>query len=107
LKVVLSKPLRLAILLWALTLMFGTGILLLANVGAPTWVLVPTLLWLATLGLPTTIGVALISSVWGTMPALSGLPAFLCCAASISLAFQILSCLALSRWCLSSPDPGA
>jgi hypothetical protein len=91
------KVLLVSVAIWASTLFVGGGVLLGADFGVPAWILVLALLWLATVGLATTAGVLLAVSVWGVVPGLNGLGAFLCCAALASLAFEIAFCQCTGR----------
>ncbi len=68
-----------------------------ANFGMHPGVAVVGLLWLATLGLPTSLGVLLAAAVWGRFEPLTGLPGFLGLAAGLGVAFQAIACLVLSH----------
>ncbi|HAB14893.1 MAG TPA: amidohydrolase family protein [Verrucomicrobiota bacterium] len=68
-----------------------------ANSGlSPVWAIIG-LFWLATIGLPTSLGVVLVASIWGRVEPLSGLPGFLICSAALGAAFQCLTFIALRR----------
>jgi hypothetical protein len=86
------KVLLLAVAIWAVTLVVGGGVVVGADFGLPAWILIPTLLWLATVGLATTAGVIVTASIWGVVPGLNGLGAFLCCASLAGLVFEIAFC---------------
>src|SRR5262249_15412661 len=95
-----KHPVVVAIALWALTLGLGTGAVLGANAGLPVWLALPALIWLATLGLPTTLGVLLVASLWGRVPGLSGIGPFLGCGAAAGLGLEIIACVGVNRcWC--------
>jgi hypothetical protein len=91
------KVLLVAIAIWAITLVLGGGVLVGADFGLPVWILVPALLWLATVGLATTAGVIVTASIWGVAPGLNGLGAFLCCASLAGLVFEIAFCQGVRR----------
>jgi|SRR6516164_3123178 hypothetical protein len=105
-RLITTHPKLTAAAVWVVTLLLGGGALLGANSGLPGWLALPTLLWLATIGLPTTIGVVLMASLWGVAPGLSGLGAFVTCAALVGLVFQFLCHLCVARWAKSrNPIP--
>src|SRR5215471_11402824 len=97
-RLITAYPKLTATAIWGVTLLFGGGAVLGANSGLPGWLALPTLLWLATIGLPTTIGVVVMASLWGVAPGLHGLGAFLVCASLAGLAFQTLCHIGLARW---------
>jgi len=66
----------------------GAGILILGDFGAPWWVFGVLLLWPATLGLPSTLAVILLASLWGHVSWAAGLPWFL--TACLALAWSQL-----------------
>lgn len=79
----------------SLALWAGLGIG--ANFGVPPVVAVLGLIWLFTIGFPTSLGVALTATVWGRFEPLTGLYGFLGLAAGLGVAFQMIACLSLSR----------
>jgi hypothetical protein len=91
-------PVWSAAAIWAVTLIMGGALVLGADFGLSIWIVIPALTWLATAGLPATTGVVLMASVWGVVPGLHGLGAFLCCGALLGLALEIVCCVCLSRW---------
>ena len=99
------KVLLAAVAIWAITLVLGAGAVLGADFGLPTWVLIPALLWLATVGAPTTAGVLLVAWVWGLVPGLNGLGAFLCLGCLAGLAFELAGCVAAKRWLSTRTRP--
>src|SRR5689334_3970742 len=102
-----ARPMLSAAAIWGISIVVGVTVVLGANSGLPLWVAIPTLLWLATVGLPTTLGVILVASFWGIVPGLSGLSAFLCSAAFTGLVMQTLfhACLARSSASRNSLNP--
>lgn len=51
-------------LLWLASLAVGVSALILAEFGAPVWVFVLVFAWLLSLGLPTLLGVLLVTRFW-------------------------------------------
>ncbi len=76
--------------LWAV---LGVG----ANFGMHPVVAVAGLLWLATVGLPTSMGVALAATIWGRFEPWTGVYGFLGLAAGLGAVFQVIATLALAR----------
>jgi uncharacterized protein len=68
-----------------------------ANFGVHPVVAVAGLLWLATIGLPTSLGVALAATIWGRFEPLTGGYGFLGLATGLGAAFQLIAMLALAR----------
>jgi hypothetical protein len=97
-RLITTNPKLTAAAIWGVTIVLGVAAVLGANSGLPGCLALPTLLWLATIGLPTTIGVILMASLWGVVPGLHGLGAFLVCASMAGLAFQTLCHIGLARW---------
>jgi hypothetical protein len=89
---------RSAVAMWAITSALGCVVVLGADFGLPVWIVIPTFLWLLTMGLPTTVGVVLTVSLWGVVPTLNGLGPFLCCSALVGLVAQVLCCVCVSHW---------
>jgi hypothetical protein len=81
-----------------LTLAVGASAVLGSDAGLAAWIAVPALLWLATLGAPTTLGVLLVASLWGKVPGLSGIGAFLACGAAVGLMLEIVACIWIRCW---------
>lgn len=80
------------------TLLIAATAVLLADFGVAGWIFFPLLLWLATIGLPTTTAVLLTASVWGTTPLLSGGWLFSICSLLLCLLFQSLAFCFLAKW---------
>jgi hypothetical protein len=59
------------------TLLAGVIALLGADYGLPIWIQVPLYLWMLTLGIPTTLTVILLATVWGRFERLYGLNGFM------------------------------
>jgi hypothetical protein len=74
-----------------LTLVAGASALVSADFGAPFWMFVPLLLWLTTVGLPTTLAVLLVATAWGRIPGGSGLLPFILCATAVAFLFQAVA----------------
>lgn len=68
-----------------------------ANFGLHPVLAVLGLLWLITLGLPTSIGIVLTASLWGRFEPLTGFTGFLVVATTLALSFQIGAGIALAR----------
>lgn len=81
-----------------LTLIAGAAIVILADFGAPIWVFGLLLLWPATVGLPSTLGVFLAATLWGRVPLLSGLGTFVAACAGLGWLFQWLAVTGWNRW---------
>ena len=75
----------------------GAVLLLAADFGAPGWVFVPLVLWLATIGLPSTVAVLLVASVWGTTPPLYGLWIFCLVATLLAVCSHVWTLKAVAR----------
>jgi len=80
-----------------ISLMVGALLLVGANFGIHPAFTVPGLIWLATVGLPTSVGVVLAASVWGRIDSLSGLPGFLVVASVLGCLLQSVAMVTLAR----------
>ncbi len=69
-----------------------------ADFGAPAWLFIPLLFWLATFGLPSTIAVLLTASVWGTAAPLYGFIPFLVIALLLAVGAQVLAVKMIQRF---------
>lgn len=78
----------------AVTLMTWATLGIGANFGIPPALTIPGLLWLMTLGLPTSIGVVLAAALWGRIEPLTGLYGFLALAVVLGLTLQV----AVAAW---------
>lgn len=89
----MKATLLLSVPLWLATLLFGALAVLLADFGGPAWVLGLLLVWLLTLGLPTTLGV--VSVAWFS----SGEPltAFLVVASALGLVLHVAAVVGVRR----------
>ena len=87
-----------AILTALLSLLVGAATIVWADFGMPDWFFVASQLWLWTLGLPTMLGVLLVTTLWG-IPEWTTLPLWLYipCAALVAVAFQCASFLVVNR----------
>ena len=81
------------------TLLAGAACIVLADFGGPAWAFVVLGIWLWTIGLPTTVAVLLLVSLWWEAAvSISGsLGFFVVCAMILSLSFQIGSLLFVAR----------
>ena len=86
-----------------LTLGIGSALLVGATFGLAKAYAVLGLLWLSTIGLPTTLGVVGVATLWGRVPLLSGMAGFCVVAALAGLALQVLVFILAWRW-LRSPE---
>ncbi len=75
-------------MLSAITLVTGGTVVVLADFGAPVWVFCLLLLCPATVGLPSTLAVLLLASVWGRTPLASGLLGFVVASGALAWLFQ-------------------
>lgn len=73
------------------SLLVGATALAAADFGAPGWLFVPLLIWLTTLGLPSTIAILAAVSIWGTREPLYGFAPFLLFATLLAVIAQILA----------------
>jgi len=87
-----------AVLTGFISLLLGAAAVVLADFGMPDWFFVASQLWLWTLGLPTMLGVLLVTTLWG-IPEWTTLPLWLYipCAALVAVAFQCASFLVVNR----------
>ncbi len=91
-------PKSTATVITAITLVAGAASVVLADFGAPVWVFGVLLLWPATVGLPSTLAVLLLASLWGHVPFAFGLPGFVGVSALLAWLFQWAAVTAWSRW---------
>ena len=80
----MKKALLFSVPLWLVTLVLGAIALVSADFGASAWVFVLLFAWLLTIGLPTTLAVMAVASLWSG----GGLGPFLGVAAGVGLLFQ-------------------
>jgi hypothetical protein len=80
------------------SLLAGATALVAADFGAPAWVFVLLLLWLATIGLPSTIAVLMLAALWGTTGPFYGLLFFCIVAAILAIATQVLAVKAVAHF---------
>jgi len=93
----LFKPTVTAVLTSLISLLIWAGLGIGANFGLHPALTVLGLLWLVTIGLPTSVGVVLVSSLWGRIDLLSGLPGFLIVAPAVGGLLQVLAVSILWR----------
>lgn len=96
LKSLLHYPKATGTIIALLTLIAGALALEAADFGAPHWLFVPILAWLVTVGLPTTVTVLLLASVWGTTAPLHGFIFFCLTASLLAIVSQVLSIKAVA-----------
>jgi hypothetical protein len=89
-KTILRYPKLAGTALALVSLLVGVTALVAADFGAPGWVFAPLLLWLATLGLPTTLTVLLLAAVWGMAPPLHGFGSFCILAAGLAVGTEVI-----------------
>ncbi len=94
----LRHPKATGIALALISLIAGAAAVEAAGFGASGWVLAPLLLWLATAGLPTTVAVLLLATVWGTFEPLFGFWAFCLVAAILAAKSEVLAIKALAHF---------
>ena len=90
------------------TLLAGAACIILADFGGPAWVFVVLGIWLWTIGLPTTVGVLLLVSLWGEAAvSISSSPEFfVVCTIILSLCFQTATALFVVRILKSKEEAG-
>lgn len=91
------KPLIAAFAASLVSLLVGALLLVGANFGIHPVFTIPGLIWLATIGLPTSVGVVLAASAWGRIDSLSGLPGFLVVAPILGCLLQCAAMVTLAR----------
>jgi hypothetical protein len=89
---------RLSVVTSLVSLLVGAGALVWAVFGMPGWFFIASQVWLWTLGLPTVLGVLLVTFVWG-IPGWTTFPLWLYVpsAALVAVVFQHAACLGISR----------
>lgn len=97
-KIISPYPKSAATVITVITLVTGAAVVVLADFGAPVWVFAALLLWPATVGLPSTLAVLLLASLWGHFPLVSGLPRFVAVSALLAWLFQWAAVMAWNRW---------
>jgi predicted TIM-barrel fold metal-dependent hydrolase len=85
----LRSPASVGLLTSAVSLAVWAALGVGANFGVPAPLTVVGLVWLVTIGLPTSVGVVVAATVWGHSEALSGLPGFLVLASALGAGLQI------------------
>jgi hypothetical protein len=93
----LRHPISLALMSSAVSLATWAALGVGANFGVPAPLAVVGLVWLATIGLPTSVGVVVAATVWGHSEALSGLPGFLVLASALGVGLQIAASVMVQR----------
>jgi uncharacterized protein len=91
-------PVLAAVVTSLLTLGIGGALLVGATFGLAKALAVVGLLWLGTIGLPTTLGVVGVAAFWGRVPLLSGMAGFCIVAALAGCTLQVLVFILTSRW---------
>jgi hypothetical protein len=88
----------LSIVTCLLSLLLGAAAMVWADFGMPGWFFVLTQVWFWTLGLPTMVGVLLVTAVWD-IPGWTALPLwiFIPCATVAAMALQYASFAIVSR----------
>jgi len=84
---------------WLLSAAAGGAALILADFGAPAWVLALLLLWVSTVGLPTLLAALLVAAAYGRAPGLNwpSIYAAIAIMAAVALAFQVAAFALVSR----------
>lgn len=82
---------RLGILTSVISLAVWSGLAIGANFGMHPVVAAAGLIWLATVGLPTSLGVALAATVWGHFEPCTGLGGFLALSVILGVFFQAIA----------------
>ncbi len=100
------KPTFTATAISLVSLLICAGLGIGANFGVHPALSIPGLLWLVTIGLPTSVGVVLVSSIWGRFELLSGLPGFLIAAPVVGGLLQVLSVRFIGRMVATARSEG-
>ncbi|HUG81993.1 MAG TPA: hypothetical protein VML01_10040 [Bryobacterales bacterium] len=92
----IRRPKTWACLTSLATLLVGAASIILADFGGPAWAFVLFAVWMWTVGLPTTLAVLLLTSLWGNIPWMTtaSLASFAVCAVVLSLVCQMV----VFRW---------
>jgi hypothetical protein len=98
-------PVRLAVVTTLLTLGIGGALLVGATFCLAKAYAVLGLLWLGTIGLPTTLGVVGVAALWGRVSLLSGMAGFFVIAALAGLALQVSVFILIWRKLRSREQP--
>ncbi|MEI6391267.1 MAG: amidohydrolase family protein [Verrucomicrobiota bacterium] len=98
-------PVLAAVAATLLTLGIGSALLVGATFGLAKTYAVMGLLWLGTIGLPTSLGVVGVAALWGRLPLLSGMAGFCVSAAMAGGALQVVAFLLVWRWLRSRERP--
>lgn len=93
----LHHPAVLAVLTSVISLALWAALGIGANFGVHPVLAVAGLLWLFTVGLPSSLGFALAATIWGRFELLTGFYGFLWLATGLGIAFNMIVCLARSR----------
>ncbi len=102
----LRKPAVVSVLTSLISLLIWTALGVGANFGVHPVLTVLGLLWLVSIGLPTSVGVVLVASFWGRIEALTGLTGFLVVAPTLGLLFQFVAVRALWRGAAAAKAQG-
>jgi hypothetical protein len=94
-KLVRRHPKSAATVMTGVTLVAGAAIVVLADFGAPWWAFGCLLLWPATVGLPSSLAVVLVATLWGRLPGAYGLGGFVVVSALLA---WLLQWAAVNRW---------
>lgn len=84
------RPVLAAVVTNLLTLGIGSALIAGVTFGLARVYTIPGLVWMGTIGLPTTLGVAGVAALWGRIPLLSGMVGFCVVASVVGLALQVL-----------------
>ena len=98
LNTLLRHPKATGAVLALVSILVGATALEAADFGAPGWLFVPLLIWLGTVGLPSTVAVLLLASVWGRMSPLYGFWIFCFVAAVLATVSHVMAVKALARF---------
>ncbi len=93
----LRHPLFLGLLTGTISLAVWAGLAIGSNFGISSALAAAGLIWLATMGLPTSMGVAISATVWGRVEPFVGLPGFVVLASVLGLTFQTVTFVGLGR----------
>ncbi len=93
----LHNPVALALLASLVSLVDLAALGVGSNFGVNEFFAIAGLLWLATIGLPTSMGVVLAASIWGSSEMLSGMTGFLLVATILGACLQVMAFIAFKR----------
>lgn len=87
----------------AVSLIAGATAFVAADFGHSAWLFLPLLLWLATIGLPSTLSVLLVAAIWGRCDPFYGFPFFVLVAGTAAVLTQTTAVHLINRIMQKNP----